>query len=98
MSTQSQIAQWARETFPDATIHNIIDKYTDEADELYTILYGEDEYAIADELADVAILLYQIADRCGVDLDMAVAGKFDANRARTWTRLADGTYQHVEGK
>lgn len=35
--------------------------------------------ALADEAADVLIYLMQIADRCGVDLDAAVAAKIAKN-------------------
>jgi NTP pyrophosphatase (non-canonical NTP hydrolase) len=39
---------------------------------------------VADELADVFIMLCSIANRAGVDLDTAFRAKEEKNRERTW--------------
>jgi NTP pyrophosphatase (non-canonical NTP hydrolase) len=39
---------------------------------------------VADELADVLIMLCSIANRAGVDLDAAFRAKEEKNRERTW--------------
>ena len=51
----------------------------------------------ADELADIGILLYDVANLVGVDLDQAIRDKMVINKKRTWkidpvTRIA----RHVE--
>lgn len=97
MDIQREITTWAAETFPDATMDDIAHKFGDEVAELFCDAGVWAEHGeVADELADVAILLYQIADRCGVDLDTVVREKMETNRARTWERLDDGTWRHVE--
>lgn len=51
----------------------------------------------ADEVADVGVMLLQVAEVLGVDLMEAVNRKMVKNRARQWGRAADGTFQHVGG-
>jgi NTP pyrophosphatase (non-canonical NTP hydrolase) len=38
--------------------------------------------AIASEMADVAILLFEMADNCGIDLGDAIQAKLDRNAER----------------
>lgn len=40
--------------------------------------------AFADELADVALYLLQLASIAGIDLEQAVLNKLDKNYKRTW--------------
>jgi len=97
MTIQREIATWARETFPNAALIDVYDKFEDELDELYEAVWAQDDpVMVGRELADVAILLYQIANRYCIDLDGEIASKLAVNRARTWTPVGDGTYQHEE--
>ena len=43
-----------------------------------------DRQALAEELADVALYLLQLADRAGVDLEQAILDKLEKNRHRRW--------------
>ena len=43
-----------------------------------------DSPALADELADVALYLLQIASICGIDLEQAILKKLDRNYERKW--------------
>lgn len=51
----------------------------------------------ADEVADVGVMLLQVAEVLGVDLLARIDRKMAKNRARQWEKTADGTFQHVEG-
>jgi NTP pyrophosphatase (non-canonical NTP hydrolase) len=51
---------------------------------------------IAEEMADVAIVLAVIAHRRGVDLQAEVDEKMRVNRSRTWKSHGDGTGYHVK--
>ena len=42
--------------------------------------------AVAEELADVAMYLFQLADLVGVDLAQAIQDKIAVNMGRVWTR------------
>jgi NTP pyrophosphatase (non-canonical NTP hydrolase) len=44
----------------------------------------EDSEALADELADVALYLLQIASVAEIDLEKAILSKLDRNYGRTW--------------
>ncbi len=43
-----------------------------------------DRDALAEELADVALYLLQLADRAGIDLEQAILDKLEKNRHRHW--------------
>ena len=49
------------------------------------------------ELADLQVLLYQLAGRCGVNLAEATNEKMNRNEKRQWNVTADGIGQHVSG-
>lgn len=42
----------------------------------------EDKSSLKHEMADVAIFLYALADKCGIDLDGAVQSKIEINNKR----------------
>jgi NTP pyrophosphatase (non-canonical NTP hydrolase) len=44
----------------------------------------DDPQALADELADVALYLMQLASLAGIDLEQAVLHKLDHNYGRSW--------------
>ncbi len=43
-----------------------------------------DRQALAEELADVALYLLQLADRAGIDLERAILDKLEKNYHRQW--------------
>ena len=43
-----------------------------------------DSHALADELADVALYLLQLASLSGIDLEQAILHKLERNYRRTW--------------
>lgn len=110
---QQSIAQWGRETFghpgevppplPIATRMNVeVAELLNGLAELdkVPLLTREHETmtaSVAAECADVAIMLVQVADALGVDLEEEIAAKMQINRARAWARGANGKVQHVEG-
>jgi len=97
--TQKSISDWARKTFGDPKIGALFEKFNGEVLELSTVLSdsasGELELKnIRQELADCQILLVQIADYFGQNLNKCVDEKMNANRDRTWKISGDGTGQH----
>lgn len=54
--------------------------------------------AVAQEAADVLVLLYRLAHTCGFDLHEALDAKMRINRGRVWQKDNDGTGHHVRVK
>ena len=48
-----------------------------------------DQAALADELADVALYLLQLASLSGIDLEQAILAKLRVNMGRTWDQGDD---------
>lgn len=73
------IVNWANEVFPDRTITNAITKL---------MLHEIPEYMMKQddplELADIGILLYDIANLAGIDLEEAIRTKMAINKQRVW--------------
>ncbi len=69
------IVEWADEVFPNRTITNAIQKMV--LEEIPEYLMKQDD---AMELADLGILLYDIANLAGVDLDKAIREKMAINK------------------
>ena len=98
---QVEVAQWARETFPHATPKTIISHLLREAEEL---VHAATEPAslraaqlgIAEESADILLLLFHLCDRCSIDLLNATAMKFERNKRRQWGAPdAEGVAEHI---
>lgn len=47
------------------------------------------------ECADVQVILFQVAERCGIDLQSSTDAKMAVNRGRTWKLTAGGRFQHT---
>ena len=100
-----ECVRWALATFPDETLTQQAIHLTKEALELESAIaagWAPEYTAVADELADVYMLgrlithrVEALARRLQVDLPTALLLKLAVNRSRTWTRTADGDYQHV---
>lgn len=94
---QDQIAAWARETFGYEPIAGVLAHLDEEHDELYDAIQHPRPGGVAEELADMAILLYKLAAMQGVDLDAAVEVKHARNQDRTWGPIGpDGAQRHIE--
>ena len=53
--------------------------------------------SIAEEMADVVIVLYRAASAAGIDLHTEIDRKMAINRKRDWRREAGGTGRHIDG-
>lgn len=78
-SLRNMIVEWADGVFPERTVLNAIQKMVLEEIPEYLMDRGNPM-----ELADLGILLYDIAHLDGVDLDSAIRKKMTINRFRTW--------------
>lgn len=88
---QHRISQWAEKTFPNQPTSAKIDHLADEIQEV------RENPNDGEELADCAILLFNLAGRAGVDLMMEVEKKFAKNRKRTWGVPDErGVVKHIE--
>jgi NTP pyrophosphatase (non-canonical NTP hydrolase) len=59
--------------------------------------WRKDRQAVAEELADVAIFVFGLAEMTGTDLQDAVESKLAVNRARTYRQVGDGLHVQVAG-
>lgn len=88
------IVQWADGIFPNRTINDAIKKLM--LEEIPEYLMAQDDPM---ELADLGILIYDIANLAGVDLDKAIREKMEINKNRIWaTDEKTGLLHHVEDK
>lgn len=85
------IIEWADQVFPDRTITNAIQKMV--LEEIPEYLMNQRDPM---ELADLGILLYDIANLAGVDLDSAMREKMEINKNREWAINPEtGLMKHV---
>lgn len=105
--TQKTIHAWSTQTFGLCTDKSaVVQRMMQEVDELdfssrhlqvpaamnnFDVSVG----IIADECADVLIMLYQVASTYGFDLHTQVDHKMAINRKRNWALNGDGTAQHI---
>ena len=90
---QKEIVEWADEVFPERTLTNALIKLViEEVPELWRDLRDRGELSPL-ELADVAILLLDVAHLADIDLEAAVKAKMEINKARSW-RQKDGVMVH----
>lgn len=74
-----EIGDWHKDTFPSATLADCVEKLKEEAQELEDAI-GTPTWE--EELADVALVVFAIADRYGVDLQHEMERKFEINKQR----------------
>jgi SAM-dependent methyltransferase len=83
---------WFREVMPDATPESFLRKVREEIEEFI-------EQPSIEEMSDTLVTLVGWLDLSGYDLAQlldASRAKLATNRGRTWVRLADGRYKHVD--
>lgn len=97
---QRQIGEWGYATFPSATDRSVLAHFLEEAIELNNAILSRDwddpTANIAEEAADCATLIIQLAHRNGFSLFEAVRKKFDVNQRRTWHQVDAGYSKHDE--
>jgi len=77
---QADIKSWADSVFPNRTVKGAFDKMVfEEIPELY-----QGQFKDPLEFADVAILLFDVADLMGIDMEAAIKKKMAINRDRDW--------------
>jgi NTP pyrophosphatase (non-canonical NTP hydrolase) len=101
--TQKTISEWGAETFGyPVSVKAIVDRMLKEAKELeefttHVNFENKGSYEeIADECADIYIVMCQVMNVIGYNLHACVDHKMQINRARKWQRLGDGTGQHIK--
>lgn len=98
--TQKTITEWADATFGySQTNLRMAARANEEMAELLRVLAANDEAheKAAEEVADVFIVLYRLADYLGVDIHAEIDRKMAVNRRRQWKVDATGHGYHVKG-
>jgi NTP pyrophosphatase (non-canonical NTP hydrolase) len=100
IETQEAIAKWATQTFGSAvSLSRVAARANEEMAELLRATTGNaDGKMIAQEAADVVIVLFRLAELCGQDLLTLVDEKMQINRARVWKKDETGHGYHVRDK
>lgn len=95
---QQTISQWIEETFgPAGSNARVVARANEEMAELLrNVTIQDDHPAMAEEIADVFIVLYRVATRLGVDVHEAIDRKMAVNRARKWALDGSGCGYHVK--
>jgi len=98
--TTQSVADWADEVFgaaPDAA--RIAARANEEMAELLrAATSGKDGAALAEEAADVVIVLMRLVRDQGCDLFQEIDRKMEINRGREWKQDATGHGYHVRDK
>lgn len=90
-----ELREWQKETFPYATTESTKEHLRREALELQDAVGGQE---LAAEIADVFILLLQLADMEGFSLFQAAHSKFEQLKKRAWKAPDEfGVVEHVKG-
>lgn len=91
-----EVVKWIRDYIPDGLRDpvNTSIKLSEEASELTHALYTGDG-SVAEECADVLVLLLDIAHLRGVDLAAAFRSKMRTNRSRRWDKVK-GALKHAQ--
>ncbi len=96
--TQETITQWIEATFGAAGSNaRVVARANEEMAEMVKDVTIDDASPrLAEEMADVVIVLYRVATRLGVDLHTEIDKKMAINRARTWALDGSGCGYHVK--
>ncbi len=98
VETSASICAWGNKSFGEVEdLAALVARAKSEMVELEEAVVSQESLeAIADEAADVAILLHRLLGILGQDLADAVDRKMSVNRGRQWIPSGDGTGNHVE--
>lgn len=94
--TQNTISQWAVDTFGFASSNaRVAARANEEMAELLKLLTIDDSAPQAgEEIADIFIVLYRLAQRMGYDIQQEVDRKMVINRIRAWALDGSGHGYH----
>lgn len=90
METQASISQWAEETFgPVSSNFRVAARANEEMAELLRVISIGDSKKVAEEAADVAIVISRLASRLSIILDPSVVSPRDHQGARHLAAMAN---------
>lgn len=90
----ARITAWGTKVFGPTTTAAIFKRTMKEVKEAQDQFDNIDWEKLYDELADISIMLHQVAATLGHNLDDDVDRKMDINECRKWKLSGDGTGQH----
>lgn len=102
---QLEIVDWARDTFGTPPAPQVMAaRMNREVAELLSAVakldanpnaWSDDDWQrVRGEIADVGIVLVQLAENIGCTLRLAMVNKFEVNKEREWAKDEHGTFQH----
>jgi NTP pyrophosphatase (non-canonical NTP hydrolase) len=94
IENQKTITTWQNETFGDTTPFLALCRAQKEWVELQLAAMRQDWKSVAEELPDVLITIYRVAELLHVNLHEAVDAKMETNRLREWITDGNGNGQH----
>lgn len=95
LETQASITEWADNAFGEASHGRLAARANKEMAELLMKVTAQyNDPSIPEEIADVFICLYRLADRFHIDVHDEVDKKMAINRQRKWKVDAHGCAQH----
>ena len=94
---QNAVGTWAGKTFPHATPAIIVEHLRDELDELSIAVLDADKPSIAEEAADILLILLHLCHRGGFSLIGEAQKKFAVCQRRRWSEPdARGVVRHID--
>lgn len=100
MTWSKDVVEWQRATFGETNPHAAFDRAAEEWIELESLqcISGLPAPAltVADEAADVCIVLAAFVASLGLDLSECIEAKMQKNKARKWVLTGQGCGRHVE--
>lgn len=83
---QNMVHDWANETFPERDLHSAITKLIMAEIPEFMHFFNMKNYIDQDELADLFIILLDLASMAGINAEQAIQHKHQVNLKRTWTK------------
>jgi phage pi2 protein 07 len=90
-SITATVQSWCDEVYPERTKEDMIKKLMQEFQEL------SDKPLDGWEMADIAIIMFDLANHLGFDLPKLIHHKMEINRKRSW-KIEEGVLQHVKNQ
>jgi phosphoribosyl-ATP pyrophosphohydrolase len=88
-----EIDSWLGRTFPDHTLPTIMKKLEEEYTELLDAVGRGDDLDVAEEAADLLIVLLILCKSKTINLPAALMCKHTQNTRRVWTNQESGIYK-----
>src|ERR1051325_7747529 len=95
--SQKSIAEWAEQAFGKVGSNaRVVGRANEEMAELVrAATSGKPPEKLVEEAADVVIVLYRLAERCGFCLEAMIDYKMEVNRKREWKQDQTGCGYHT---